>query len=153
MTKKKKTPTKQYRNPDRARFDPGPHEFDWAAKFPLGVTPPLAAGVVETWLNNEHARVSMSAAESRLHGSYVTVRAHPPNKQSPWTFSYRCSGLEEHDEWMPPHKSVLITSNPVGDGAGEVLVEGAPKPDSEFLAGCRQMFAPLDEPPCGASES
>ena len=78
----------------RNTHDLGP-QADWSALLPLGITPPLAAQVIEAWLRHEHSSVVRSMAEAADHGSRVRIRAEPPTQTFPWRFRYRCVGSDE----------------------------------------------------------
>ena len=80
---------KQYQY-TRNHHDLGPS--DWSAHLPLGVTPPLAAQVIETWLRLEHPEVVDSCAQTVRHSGQVSIRCKPPTATLPWRFTYRAVG-------------------------------------------------------------
>lgn len=79
-----------YAQNSRNAHDLGPS--DWSAHLPLGVTPPLAAQVIETWLRLEHPEVIDSCAQTIRHAGQVAIRSKPPTATLPWRFTYRAVG-------------------------------------------------------------
>ena len=71
------------------RYDNG--QKDFGDIWPLGITPLLAAEIIQRWLNAEHPDTiaSILVAINQQHHADVSVDALPPNKRMPWRFQYR----------------------------------------------------------------
>ena len=137
----------------RNSYDQGP-QADWSAILPLGITPPLAAQVIETWLRHEHSAVVRSMAEAADHGSQVKIRAEPPTATFPWRFVYRCLGSDDvlgdrvADFMADPQEAYFF-----GDLDG-VIAPGEVVRPASTPAGQADGFSPLEfmESPCRISE-
>ena len=71
------------------RYDQGQRDF--GDIWPLGITPPLAAEIIQRWLNAEHPDTiaSILVAINQQDQADVSVDALPPNQRMPWRFQYR----------------------------------------------------------------
>lgn len=67
-------------------------QIDWADHWPYGVTPILAAAVLESWWKTEHPETIAALAANNLHapGTWIRVQAIPPNSRQPWRMKYSC---------------------------------------------------------------
>lgn len=84
----------QNQMPGRNQFDQGPLPPDWTNLLPLGVTPPLFARCLETWLQTEHSNVIETITHLSCQSAVIAVKAIPPRNNLPWTFQYR--SLSDH---------------------------------------------------------
>lgn len=83
-------------------LDQGPCTPDWEAKFPFGITVPLATHCIEQWINTEHPQVLQTLAQHRASSddAVISFSAKPPTNRIGWQISYRGISVEMC-EFMP----------------------------------------------------
>ena len=121
---------------------------NWENHFPLGITVPRAAEVIQAWLNHEHASVLLEIANSLADGDAAHVLAKPPTAQRPWSFVYRTLGGSSSASRVAEE---FFTTDPATQYFGPIwdelnASEGDRRPSRVGLAG------PVSERPQGGSE-